>query len=214
MTPPNEHTSEGGRDDRGVPYHAGTMRNRPYPVLKCSRSASGGRPRGGMKFARVGESRESDESARARARDSARARQKGRVRRPRAITWEAASTTLRLPRSKIILTACATMGADARDDCGLGLRASRVAQSRQCCANEKKNEIQFSPLLPWVWHCFLSLERSAIGLAHTHTHTLALTNFLSGLARACSDAGRSPSVSRLAPNAANRPPSLPVPTLP
>ena len=22
MTPPNEHTSEGGRDDRGVPYHA------------------------------------------------------------------------------------------------------------------------------------------------------------------------------------------------
>ena len=21
-TPPNEHTSEGGRDDRGVPYHA------------------------------------------------------------------------------------------------------------------------------------------------------------------------------------------------
>ena len=57
MTPPNEHTSEGGRDDRGVPYHAEpvpcgtdpircssargvhriTMRNRPYPVLKCSR---------------------------------------------------------------------------------------------------------------------------------------------------------------------------------
>ena len=34
MTPPNEHTSEGGRDDRGVPR---TMRNRPlYPVLKCS----------------------------------------------------------------------------------------------------------------------------------------------------------------------------------
>ena len=22
MTPPNEHTREGGRDDRGVPYHA------------------------------------------------------------------------------------------------------------------------------------------------------------------------------------------------
>ena len=22
MTPPNEHSSEGGRDDRGVPYHA------------------------------------------------------------------------------------------------------------------------------------------------------------------------------------------------
>ena len=22
MTPPNDHTSEGGRDDRGVPYHA------------------------------------------------------------------------------------------------------------------------------------------------------------------------------------------------
>ena len=22
MTPPKEHTSEGGRDDRGVPYHA------------------------------------------------------------------------------------------------------------------------------------------------------------------------------------------------
>ena len=32
--PMNTHvTSEGGRDDRGVPYH---MRNRPYPVLKCS----------------------------------------------------------------------------------------------------------------------------------------------------------------------------------
>ena len=30
----NEHTSEGGRDDRSR-----TMRNRPYPVLKCSSSA-------------------------------------------------------------------------------------------------------------------------------------------------------------------------------
>ena len=30
MTPPKKHTSEGGRDDRGVPY---TMRNRPH---KCS----------------------------------------------------------------------------------------------------------------------------------------------------------------------------------
>ena len=27
MTPPNEHTSEGGRDDRGVPYHAKSIRN-------------------------------------------------------------------------------------------------------------------------------------------------------------------------------------------
>ena len=31
MTLPNEHTSEGGRDDRGVPYHAEST---PYPVLK------------------------------------------------------------------------------------------------------------------------------------------------------------------------------------
>ena len=27
MTPPNEHTSEGGRDDRGVPYHAESTRS-------------------------------------------------------------------------------------------------------------------------------------------------------------------------------------------
>ena len=33
MTPPNEHTSEGGRDDRGVPYHAESTL---YQVLKCS----------------------------------------------------------------------------------------------------------------------------------------------------------------------------------
>ena len=33
MTPPNEHTSEGGRDDRGVPYHAESTLS---TVLKCS----------------------------------------------------------------------------------------------------------------------------------------------------------------------------------
>ena len=39
MTPPNEHTSEGGRDDRGVPYHAETLssaqvlkKHRPGPL--------------------------------------------------------------------------------------------------------------------------------------------------------------------------------------
>ena len=31
MTPPNEHTSEGGRDDRGVPYHAECI-----DPIKCS----------------------------------------------------------------------------------------------------------------------------------------------------------------------------------
>ena len=33
MTPPNEHTSEGGRDDRGVPYHAESTLSRAQ-VLK------------------------------------------------------------------------------------------------------------------------------------------------------------------------------------
>ena len=34
MTPPNEHTSEGGRDDRGVPYHAESTLSSAQ-VLKC-----------------------------------------------------------------------------------------------------------------------------------------------------------------------------------
>jgi len=35
MTPPNEHTSEGGRDDRGVPYHAEpTLSTSSAQVLK------------------------------------------------------------------------------------------------------------------------------------------------------------------------------------
>ena len=36
MTPPNEHTSEGGRDDRGVPYHAESTLSSAQ-VLKCSK---------------------------------------------------------------------------------------------------------------------------------------------------------------------------------
>merc|ERR1711903_20054 len=36
MTPPNEHTSEGGRDDRGVPYHAESTLSSAQ-VLKVSR---------------------------------------------------------------------------------------------------------------------------------------------------------------------------------
>ena len=39
MTPPNEHTSEGGRDDRGVPYHAESTLSGAQ-VLK--------KPKGGM----------------------------------------------------------------------------------------------------------------------------------------------------------------------
>ena len=35
MTPPNEHTSEGGRDDRGVPYHAESTLSSAQ-VLKCT----------------------------------------------------------------------------------------------------------------------------------------------------------------------------------
>ena len=35
MTPPNEHTSEGGRDDRGVPYHAESALSSAQ-VLKCA----------------------------------------------------------------------------------------------------------------------------------------------------------------------------------
>ena len=31
MTPPNEHTSEGGRDDRGVPYHAESTLSSAHP---------------------------------------------------------------------------------------------------------------------------------------------------------------------------------------
>ena len=38
MTPPNEHTSEGGRDDRGVPYHAESTLSRAQ-VLKCTRGS-------------------------------------------------------------------------------------------------------------------------------------------------------------------------------
>jgi len=34
MTPPDEHTSEGGRDDRGVPYHAESTLSSAQ-VLKC-----------------------------------------------------------------------------------------------------------------------------------------------------------------------------------
>ena len=37
MTPPNEHTSEGGRDDRGVPYHAESTLSSAQ-VLKCLRN--------------------------------------------------------------------------------------------------------------------------------------------------------------------------------
>ena len=36
MTPPNEHTSEGGRDDRGVPYHAESTLSSAQ-VLKSSK---------------------------------------------------------------------------------------------------------------------------------------------------------------------------------
>ena len=38
MTPPNEHTSEGGRDDRGVPYHAESTLSSAQ-VLKYDRSS-------------------------------------------------------------------------------------------------------------------------------------------------------------------------------
>ena len=34
MTPPNEHTSEGGRDDRGVPYHAESTLSSAEVLLK------------------------------------------------------------------------------------------------------------------------------------------------------------------------------------
>ena len=64
MTPPNEHTSEGGRDDRGVPYHAESTLSSAQ-VLKSDateeeatreRTTRVGRPRGGMKVAaRIGE---------------------------------------------------------------------------------------------------------------------------------------------------------------
>ena len=37
MTPPNEHSSEGGRDDRGVPYHAESTLSSAQ-MLKCSPS--------------------------------------------------------------------------------------------------------------------------------------------------------------------------------
>ena len=39
MTPPNEHTSEGGRDDRGVPYHAESALSSAQ-VLKQKRKRS------------------------------------------------------------------------------------------------------------------------------------------------------------------------------
>ena len=40
MTPPDEHTSEGGRDDRGVPYHAESTLSSAQ-VLKVNNSQSG-----------------------------------------------------------------------------------------------------------------------------------------------------------------------------
>ena len=43
MTPPNEHTSEGGRDDRGVPYHAESTLSSAQ-VLKCVSSSPGQPP--------------------------------------------------------------------------------------------------------------------------------------------------------------------------
>ena len=45
MTPPNEHTSEGGRDDRGVPYHAEPTLSSAQ-VLKMLAADSDGDPAG------------------------------------------------------------------------------------------------------------------------------------------------------------------------
>ena len=41
MTPPNEHASEGGRDDRGVPYHAESTLSgaQVLKLLNCYRIA-------------------------------------------------------------------------------------------------------------------------------------------------------------------------------
>ena len=41
MTPPNEHSSEGGRDDRGVPYHAESTLSSAQ-VLKARVFSQGG----------------------------------------------------------------------------------------------------------------------------------------------------------------------------
>ena len=41
MTPPNEPTGEGGRDDRGVPYHAESTLSSAQ-VLKCKAGRAGG----------------------------------------------------------------------------------------------------------------------------------------------------------------------------
>ena len=46
MTPPNEHTSEGGRDDRGVPYHAES-------TLSHQCNSAGGMPRSQCLFGYV-----------------------------------------------------------------------------------------------------------------------------------------------------------------
>lgn len=41
MTPPNEHTSEGGRDDRGVPYHAESTLSSAQVLKYNARALSG-----------------------------------------------------------------------------------------------------------------------------------------------------------------------------
>ena len=45
MTPPNEHTSEGGRDDRGVPYHAESTLSGAQVLKVCESQASAQRHR-------------------------------------------------------------------------------------------------------------------------------------------------------------------------